>query len=40
MPPGVLNVVTGDASTIGGEMRANPTVRELTFTGSTEVGSS
>ena len=37
-PPGVLNVVTGDAPSIGGEMCANPTVRKLSFTGSTEVG--
>ena len=37
-PPGVLNVITGDARAIGGEMCANPTVRKLSFTGSTEVG--
>ena len=37
-PPGVLNVVTGDAPAIGGEMCASPTVRKLSFTGSTEVG--
>src|SRR5437763_9491278 len=37
-PPGVLNVLTGDASAIGGEMTSNPTVRKLSFTGSTEVG--
>jgi len=37
-PPGVLNVVTGDAPAIGGEMCANPLVRKLSFTGSTEVG--
>jgi len=37
-PPGVLNVVTGKASAIGGEMCANPTVRKLSFTGSTEIG--
>ena len=37
-PPGVLNVVTGDARAIGGEMCANPAVRKLSFTGSTEVG--
>jgi succinate-semialdehyde dehydrogenase/glutarate-semialdehyde dehydrogenase len=37
-PPGVLNVITGDARSIGGEMCANPTVRKLSFTGSTEVG--
>ncbi len=34
----MLNVVTGDAAAIGGEMCANPTVRKLSFTGSTEVG--
>jgi succinate-semialdehyde dehydrogenase / glutarate-semialdehyde dehydrogenase len=37
-PPGVLNMVTGDAPAIGREMCANPTVRKLSFTGSTEVG--
>jgi succinate-semialdehyde dehydrogenase / glutarate-semialdehyde dehydrogenase len=31
-------VVTGKASAIGGELTANPIVRKLTFTGSTEVG--
>ena len=38
IPPGVLNVVTGSASTVGGELTANPVVRKLSFTGSTEVG--
>ena len=41
IPKGVLNVVTGDANSsiaIGKEMCANPIVRKLTFTGSTEVG--
>ena len=37
-PPGVVNVITGKASAIGGEMCANPTVRKLSFTGSTEIG--
>jgi succinate-semialdehyde dehydrogenase/glutarate-semialdehyde dehydrogenase len=37
-PPGVLNVVTGKAAAIGGEMTSNPTVRKLSFTGSTEIG--
>jgi succinate-semialdehyde dehydrogenase/glutarate-semialdehyde dehydrogenase len=37
-PPGVLNVISGDAPAIGGEMCANPAVRKLSFTGSTEVG--
>ena len=35
---GLLNVVTGDARAIGGELTANPLVRKLSFTGSTEVG--
>ena len=38
LPAGVLSVVTGAASAVGGEMTANPTVRKLSFTGSTEVG--
>ncbi len=39
VPPGIFNVLTGSASAIGGEMTANPTVRKLSFTGSTEIGS-
>lgn len=38
LPPGVCNVVTGSARAIGGELTANPIVRKLSFTGSTEVG--
>jgi succinate-semialdehyde dehydrogenase/glutarate-semialdehyde dehydrogenase len=41
LPPGVVNVVTGDAEdapVIGAELTGNPTVRKLGFTGSTEVG--
>jgi succinate-semialdehyde dehydrogenase/glutarate-semialdehyde dehydrogenase len=38
LPPGVLSIVTGDASVIGGELTSNPTVRKLSFTGSTEIG--
>jgi succinate-semialdehyde dehydrogenase/glutarate-semialdehyde dehydrogenase len=38
IPPGVFNIVTGDARAIGGEMTSNPTVRKLGFTGSTAVG--
>ncbi len=38
LPKGLLSVLTGSASKIGGEMTRNPTVRKLTFTGSTEVG--
>ncbi len=37
-PKGVLNVVTGSAKAIGGEMTSNPIVRKLSFTGSTEIG--
>jgi succinate-semialdehyde dehydrogenase/glutarate-semialdehyde dehydrogenase len=38
MPPGVCNVVTGPSGEMGAELTANPLVRKLTFTGSTEVG--
>lgn len=38
IPAGVVNVVTGSARAIGGEMTRNPTVRKVTFTGSTEIG--
>src|ERR1700680_4139113 len=38
VPAGVLNVITGDAAAIGGEMTSNTSVRKVTFTGSTAVG--
>ncbi len=38
IPPGVINMVTGQTSAIGEELTSNPTVRKLTFTGSTPVG--
>lgn len=38
IPAGVFNVITGDAVEIGRELTANPIVRKLSFTGSTEVG--
>ena len=41
MPPGVVNVVVGNGDKspeIGLEMCTNPTVRKVSFTGSTEVG--
>lgn len=39
VPPGVFNVVTAaSARAVGDEMCANPAVRKLSFTGSTEVG--
>ena len=38
VPAGVFSVLTGSATAIGGEMTANPVVRKITFTGSTEIG--
>ncbi|HET9653292.1 MAG TPA: NADP-dependent succinate-semialdehyde dehydrogenase [Usitatibacter sp.] len=38
IPRGVLNIVTGEPVAIGKELCANPVVRKVTFTGSTEVG--
>jgi succinate-semialdehyde dehydrogenase / glutarate-semialdehyde dehydrogenase len=38
VPQGVLNIITGSAGTVGGELTSNPKVRKLSFTGSTEVG--
>lgn len=38
LPAGVLNIVTGPAEAIGNEILDNPTVRKLSFTGSTATG--
>ncbi|MEX0406493.1 NAD-dependent succinate-semialdehyde dehydrogenase [Aquibium sp. LZ166] len=38
IPAGVVNIVTGSAAEIGDEICANPLVKKITFTGSTEVG--
>lgn len=38
IPPGVLNVVTGNGETAGAALVAHPRVRKITFTGSTPVG--
>ena len=38
IPAGLLSVLTGSSTAIGGEITSNPTVRKLSFTGSTEVG--
>lgn len=38
VPAGVINVVAGVTREIGAEMTSNPTVRKLSFTGSTQVG--
>ncbi|VVO44727.1 NAD-dependent succinate-semialdehyde dehydrogenase [Pseudomonas fluorescens] len=38
IPPGIFNVITGDAVAIGAELTASPEVRKLSFTGSTAIG--
>jgi succinate-semialdehyde dehydrogenase / glutarate-semialdehyde dehydrogenase len=38
IPAGVLNIITGDAVAIGGELTSHPAVRFIGFTGSTPVG--
>lgn len=38
LPAGLLNIVTGDALAIGGELTGNTDVRKISFTGSTAVG--
>ena len=38
IPPGVFNVVSGDAVAIGGALQASGIVRKLSFTGSTRTG--
>ncbi|MBN9008085.1 MAG: NAD-dependent succinate-semialdehyde dehydrogenase [Rhizobiales bacterium] len=39
IPKGVINVVTGMPQAIGEELISNPTVRKISFTGSTRIGS-
>lgn len=38
LPPGVMNVVTGEAANIGPVLTGDPRIRMLGFTGSTEIG--
>jgi len=38
LPAGVCNIITGPSGPLGWELTANPLVRKLSFTGSTEVG--
>ena len=38
LPKGVLNMVTGAGSVIGGELVSNPVIKAISFTGSCEVG--
>ncbi|BBX53118.1 aldehyde dehydrogenase family protein [Mycolicibacterium poriferae] len=40
LPPGVLNVVTGDGEPVGAHLSGHPGVRKVAFTGSTAVGKS
>lgn len=37
-PPGVINLVTGDAQAIGKILTSHPLVRHISFTGSTKIG--
>jgi succinate-semialdehyde dehydrogenase/glutarate-semialdehyde dehydrogenase len=39
IPPGVINIVTGMPTEIGDDIMASETVRKISFTGSTRVGS-
>jgi succinate-semialdehyde dehydrogenase/glutarate-semialdehyde dehydrogenase len=38
IPPGIFNVITGDAVAIGAELTGSAEVRKLSFTGSTAIG--
>ena len=38
LPPGVVNIVTGDGPSAGGPLVTHPDVRKIAFTGSAEVG--
>ncbi|MFM1848009.1 MAG: NADP-dependent succinate-semialdehyde dehydrogenase [Pseudomonadota bacterium] len=38
LPPGIWSVLNGDPQSIGLELTTNPTVRKVTFTGSTRTG--
>ena len=38
VPPGVINIITGDPVAISDAMLGDPRLRKLSFTGSTEVG--
>ncbi|ABM11200.1 aldehyde dehydrogenase family protein [Mycolicibacterium vanbaalenii] len=40
LPPGILNVVTGDGEPVGAHLSGHPGVRKVAFTGSTAVGKS
>jgi aldehyde dehydrogenase (NAD+) len=40
LPPGVVNIVTGEASQVGEAIVRHPDINKIAFTGSTEVGRS
>jgi aldehyde dehydrogenase (NAD+) len=40
LPPGVVNIVTGEASAVGEALVNHPDIQKIAFTGSTEVGRS
>src|SRR5258708_34832694 len=40
LPPGVINIVTGEAAAAGEALVNHPDVNKIAFTGSTEVGRS
>ncbi len=40
LPPGVVNIVTGEASSVGEALVNHPDISKIAFTGSTEVGRS
>ncbi|HZU68205.1 MAG TPA: aldehyde dehydrogenase family protein [Ktedonobacteraceae bacterium] len=40
LPPGVINIVTGEASRVGEALVRHPDVNKIAFTGSTDVGRS
>src|SRR5437667_173361 len=40
LPPGVVNIVTGEASQVGEALVRHPDVKKIAFTGSTDVGRS
>lgn len=40
LPPGVVNIVTGEASAVGEALVRHPDVNKIAFTGSTDVGRS
>ncbi|HBB94717.1 MAG TPA: aldehyde dehydrogenase, partial [Blastocatellia bacterium] len=38
VPPGVVNLVTGYGETVGARITSHPSLRLISFTGSTETG--